>query len=158
MPNKTWLFILTAAIPFLVCCKKDKSMEGGTSVSSFPACKPFPLLTSKVWTADTITINAPNTYTQLTVQGRDYYNLALRQFKGTQIKFNDDCSVLQLAGDWDFGFYKWVVTNNDKDISIKQLINYIYILYNFTVSATQFTYQRTITESTVPFSVTYIFK
>ena len=145
-----YLFCVTA---IMVSCAKEKSKENN-SVVPFPACKPLPLLTGKYWKADTIIINPPVTYDQLSSQNQTLYRGSLAWFKGGNVLFNSDCKVFQALGDWDSGFDKWSFSEDDKDIRILLTNGNIDTLYNYTVTNLQFTYQKKFPG----FTLTYMLK
>jgi len=55
-----------------------------------------------LWTLDTILINPPAAYDQLTPDQQRSYNLALYWSKKAELTFNTDGTV-KSGGDWDFG-------------------------------------------------------
>jgi hypothetical protein len=142
----------------LSSCAKEYSCENGsqavTPILVFPSCKPVPFLTDKFWTADTVVITPPTLYSQLSASDQIYYNAAIIWFRRGNVTFNSNCKMGQGLTDWDSGFDKWTVSDNNKDLHILTTNGYIDTLYNFTADSLHFSYQRKLPS----FTLTYIFK
>lgn len=107
---KVLLTFFLAVFFFLGSCKKSEKNEKINT--------PVPFLTGKKWTSDTITINLPATYSQLSVNDQKKYRNALAWFKNAQVTFNEDGSVT-CGGDYDFGYTYWKLVNNGADIEVQ---------------------------------------
>lgn len=121
---------------------------------SLSACKkeekiytPVPFLTGRIWIADTITINPPMTYSQLSGADQQSYRAANRWFKIAKLTLNDDGSVTY-NGDYDFGYKTWRLVNNNLDIEMTLNNGTIQVLRNWVADASHFSY-------TIPFNTTF---
>lgn len=133
---KNLFLLVLALVTMMTSCKKDDN-------SPAEVLTPVPFLTGKKWTVDTVTINAPATYNQLSADEQfAYRSLLLWWGKKAQITFNENGSVTS-EGDYDLGYYKWRMINTSKDIEV--LISNggrKDTLFNWTASSQQFTCQR----------------
>jgi len=119
-----------------VSCKKDNTVSH-TSV---------PFLTGRSWKLDTITINPPATYDQLSPSDQRVYNLVLGWEKEATLRFNEDATVT-CGGDWDFGYTKWRMIHDSADIEVLVSIGTKDTLFNWAADNQQFTYLRTFSPS-----------
>lgn len=120
----------------LSACKKEKKIY-----------TPVPFLTGRTWIADTITINPPVTYSQLSNSDQQSYRNSLGWFKLARLTLNDDGTVT-CGGDWDFGYKTWRLVNNNLDIEMSLTNGNIQVLRNWVADATHFSY-------TLPFNPTF---
>ena len=131
-----------------VSCKKEQNKNADTNT-------PVPFLTGKNWTADTLTINPPLTYNQLSASDQQAYNAALGWWaKHAQLIFNENSSVT-CGGDWDFGYKQWRMISNNTDIEVISGNGRKDTLFNWTADNLNFTYQKMINHS---FNCTLIYK
>ncbi|MEP7317226.1 MAG: hypothetical protein ABI921_00740 [Panacibacter sp.] len=133
-------------IVVLVSCKK--------SADAVPPVIP-PYLTERVWQLDTILINPPATYENLTDEQKFNYNtsLAFSQNKA-QLNFKNDGAV-NCSGDWDYGYTSWQLINTDHDIKVNRNTGSD-TLRTWKANATQFSYVRTLGAEI--FDCTFIYK
>ena len=108
---------------------------------------PVPFLTGRIWIADTITINPPMTYSQLSGADQQSYRAANGWFKIAKLTLNDDGSVTY-NGDYDFGYKTWRLVNNNLDIEMTLNNGTIQVLRNWVADASHFSY-------TIPFNTTF---
>jgi hypothetical protein len=153
---KKYILFLFSIVITVQSCNKDKSAEAKTNTVTvnFPACKPIPLLTGKYWKTDTVLINPPVMYDQLSDEDKNSYKGALSWFRLWGIRFNTDCSFSEPVSDWDSGFDKWALTENNKDLQVLLRNGKIDTLLNFSVDAAKFMYERKFK----PFTLTFILK
>src|SRR4030095_3313698 len=104
--SMSWSFVTLLAIYFFCACKKED--EHDTFI---------PFLTDRLWKGDTITINPPLTYEQLSSEDQQTFQMATSWFKNAQITLNEDGSV-KSSGDFDTGYKRWRLVNNDTDIEM----------------------------------------
>ena len=134
---KTLLLIISAFLMCMFACKKSNTAQRNTVHT------PIPFLTGRLWTLDTILINPPATYNQLTPDEQRTYNLTLDWEKTGELTFNEDGTVTAGGGNWDFGFYKWRMINNGADIEVLVGPNATKdTLFHWTANSQQFTYNR----------------
>jgi len=107
---------------------------------------PVPFLTGRLWKLDTITINPPAIYNQLSASDQRAYDLALGWEKGATVKFNEDGTVT-CEGDWDFGYYEWRMIHDSADIEVLVSVGTKDTLFNWACDNQQFTYLRTFSPS-----------
>lgn len=133
-----WILISLLTANFLVACKKEDKIY-----------TPVPFLTSRTWIGDTITINPPMTYSQLSNTDQQSYRGAIGWFKNARLTLNDDGTVTS-GGDYDFGYKTWRLVNNNLDIEMKMTSFYgqTHILRNWVADTFHFSY-------TVPFNTTF---
>ena len=139
-------FLMLVALPvllFTVSCKKDK--QANVSV---------PFLTAKKWTCDTITINLPATYNLLNTADQQTYTHAIAWFKNAELTFNEDGTVTT-GGDYDFGYYKWRLINNNTDIEMLVSTGTKDTLFNWSADNLHFTYSKRFSPS---YNCTFIYK
>jgi hypothetical protein len=116
------------------------------AVSSFSACKkesrtytPVPFLTGRTWIAETITINPPMTYAQLSSTDQQSYRAANGWFKIARLALNDDGTVTY-NGDYDFGYKTWRLINNNLDIEMTIYNGSRQVLRNWGADSIHFSY------------------
>ena len=116
------------------------------AVYAFSACKkesktytPVPFLTGRTWIADTITINPPMTYAQLSSTDQQSYRASIGWFKIARLTLNDDGTVTY-GGDYDFGYKTWRLVNNNLDIEMTTLNGNKQILRNWVADIIHFSY------------------
>lgn len=136
------VFVLPVFL-FSASCKKEKKTN-----------KAIPFLTGEKWTSDTITINPPVTYSQLSTNDQQTYRNALAWFKNAQLTFNEDGSVTS-GGDWDFGYYKWKMINYNTDIEVLITTGTKDTLFNWMADNLYFAYYKSFSPF---FNCTLIFK
>jgi len=132
-------------ILWAVSCKKQNTVQ--------TVHTPVPFLTGKLWTLDTITINPPAIYNQLSASDQRVYDLALGWEKKATITFNEDGTVT-CGGNWDFGYYKWRMIHGDADIEVQVSTGTKDTLSNWAANIQQFTYVKSFSPS---FSCTMIY-
>jgi hypothetical protein len=125
-------------ILWTVSCKKPSTVQ--------TVHTPVPFLTGRLWTLDTITINPPAIYNQLSASDQRAYDLALGWEKGATVTFNEDGTVT-CEGDWDFGYYKWRMIHDSADIEVLVSIGTKDTLFNWAADSQQFTYLRSFNPS-----------
>ncbi len=156
LTKKNYILAVLLSISIMYSCTKEYSTEAVQSNAvTFPTCKQIPFLSGRTWLIDTIVINPPATYNQLSNEDRQSYLGALAWFrKGGTMAWNNDCTVTT-SGDWDFGYDKWAVTDNNRHIKIRFAYSgNIDSLLNFTADSTIFTFQRKFER----YTLTYILK
>ena len=121
------VLIILLTVYSLSACKKEKKTY-----------TPVPFLTGRTWIADTITINPPLTYNQLSSAEQESYRRAVAWFKA-QLTFNEDGSVT-CGGDWDYGYTTWRLINNDADIEVFDRNGNKHILHNWVADAVHLSY------------------
>jgi hypothetical protein len=155
---KKHIFLLLLLSVIGLSCTKESSCENCSTLSiqlpAFPSCKPLSMLTGKNWKADTILIAPPVTYAQLSSDEQAGYRGSLLWFRGTRILFNTDCKIYQPLSDWDAGYDRWCLTENNKDILILLQAGTIDSMFNFTVDSVRLTFQKKF----LPYTLTYILK
>jgi hypothetical protein len=87
-----WSIVTLLAICFFSACEKED--EHDTFI---------PFLTDRLWKGDTITINAPLSYEQLTSEDQQTFQATTSLFRNTQITLNEDGTV-KSSGDFDPGY------------------------------------------------------
>jgi hypothetical protein len=144
---KRWWVLALPALFCIVSCQKEYKEEKINT--------PIPFLTGKKWTSDTITINPPLSYNQLSAEDQRSYRNALAWFKNAQLIFNADGSVVSDQGDWDFGYNKWTIINNNADIEVILANRAKDTLYNWKADGLRFSYSKSVSPF---FDGTFIFK
>lgn len=137
---------LVAGIAILLvlgACKKDKVTY-----------TPVPFLTGRVWYGDTVTINPPTTFNQLSPAEQQAYMASILWFRNAEITFNDDGTVTS-GGDYDFGYDRWKLVNNNTDIEVHSLNGNYYILKNWVADAVHLSY---ILPSSASYGQTLVYK
>ena len=131
----------------LLSCKKDSNPA--------PPTVP-PNLTEKLWQLDTILINAPATYDNLTDEQKYNYNVSLGFSKDkAQLTFMKDGSVA-CSGDWDYGYTSWLLINNNADIKVTRGSTSYDTLRAWQASGTEFSYIHSLGNES--FDCTFIYK
>ena len=134
-----WILISHLTICSLFACKKEHKI--------FTPYTPVPFLTGRTWIADTITINPPTTYAQLSSAEQQSYRAANAWFKIATLTLNDNATVTH-GGDYDFGYKTWRLVNNDLDIEMTSRDGSKHILRNWAADSIHFSY-------TVPFNTNF---
>src|SRR4030095_9819683 len=101
--SMSWLFVTLLAIYFFPACEKED--EHDTFI---------PFLTDRLWKGDTITINPPSTFEQLSSEDQQTFQATTSSFKNAQITLSEDGSV-KSSGDFDPGYKRWRLVNNDAE-------------------------------------------
>lgn len=125
-----WTLISLLTVYSLFACKKEKEDKTYT---------PVPFLTGRTWIADTITINPPMTYAQLSSSDQQSYRAANGWFKLARLALNDDGTVT-FNGDYDFGYKTWRLVNNNLDIEMTDFNGNKHILRNWVADSSHFSY------------------
>ncbi len=142
------------AILMLFSCGKEKSDTGSIY---FQPCKVVPFLTDKPWNRDTVLINPPLTYATLTISEQMQYNsLVSNIFKPKDLTFTSNCRLTQNNPDYDMGNCKWSQSADGKHLlRLNTAAGYVDTLYNYTVSATSFTYEVKSSTGVAVFAISY---
>ena len=119
------------------------------SVYFLPGCKKeektvthVPFLTGKTWKGDTITVNPPLTYSQLSSADQQSLRNANAWFKIATLRLNEDGTVTQT--DYDFGYKKWHLINNNLDIEMTLNNGSKQVLRSWVADANRFYYKYAI--------------
>ena len=143
------LSILTSflAVYLLSACEKEEEVY-----------TPVPFLTGRNWIADTITINPPMTFSQLSSADQQSYLAASGWFHLAKLTLIDDGTVTQ-GDDFDFGYKNWRLVNNNLDIEMSLSNGSKQILRNWVADANHFSYtvQVNIT-TTITLDCTLVYK
>ncbi|HEV8508674.1 MAG TPA: hypothetical protein VGQ53_24940 [Chitinophagaceae bacterium] len=123
-----WSFATLLAIYFFSACEK------GDEHDTF-----IPFLTDRLWKGDTITINSPSTFEQLSIEDQQTFHTATSWFKNTQITLNEDGTV-KSSGDFDPGYKSWRLVNNDADIEMTLASGSTLILRSWAADPFNFSY------------------
>lgn len=143
--SKSFIIILLI-IYSLTACKKEKIYS------------PVPFLTGRTWIADTITIDLPFTYSQLSNADQQSYRASMGWFKLAKLTLNDNGTVTP-GGDYELGYMKWRLVHNNKDIEMTLFNGNKQILRNWVADANHFSYTTVITlNSSTTFDGTVIFE
>ncbi|TMI93120.1 MAG: hypothetical protein E6H06_12485 [Bacteroidetes bacterium] len=126
-----WFLICLLLVYFLSACKKEKATHTDTYT-------PVPFLTDRTWKSDTMIVNPPLTYNQLSTTDQVSYQHALDWFKA-ELTFNEDGTVT-CSGDWDFGYKTWRLVNNNSDIEVSDYFGKKYILRSWVADAVHLSY------------------
>lgn len=142
-----WAFVALVVMYFFSACKKEDGHE--TFV---------PFLTDRLWKGDTITINPPLTYEQLSLEDQQSFHTTILWFKNAQITLNEDGTV-KSNGDFDPGYKNWRLVDNDADIEMILANGNTLIFRNWLADPFNFSYTSSFT--TTPnksFDCTFIYK
>lgn len=143
---KRLLLIASTFLLWTFACKKDNTIH--------TIHTPVPFLTARLWTLDTILVNPPTTYNQLTPVQQREYDLALGWEKNAELTFNEDGTVT-CGGNWDFAYYRWWLVNDGKDIEVLAGPTATKdTLFNWAADSHQFTYQRSLDPA---FACTFVY-
>ncbi len=143
----SWSSATLLAIYFFSACEKGDEHE------TF-----IPFLTDRLWKGDTITINPPFTYEQLSSDDQQTFQAATSWFKNAQITLNEDGSV-KSSGDFDPGYKRWRLVNNDADIEMTLANGNTLILRSWMADPFNFSYTDPIsTTSDKSFACTFNYK
>ena len=130
-----WAFGLLLAIYFLSACEKKDDQD-----------KFIPFLTGRIWIGDTITINPPLTYEQLGMEDQQSFHTNITWFKNVKITLHEDGTV-KSGGDYDPGYKRWRLVNNDADIEMTLANGNTLILRNWLADPIDFSYISTFTST-----------
>ena len=148
--NHLSILVCFLAIYFLSACKKEDKDEEKIYT-------PVPFLTGRVWIADTITINPPLTYSQLSNTDQLAFRQANAWFKIARLTLNDNGTVTQ--ADYDFGYNTWRLVNNNADIEITLDNGDKQVLRNWVADAIHFSYTNALKfNTTTTFDCTLVYK
>jgi hypothetical protein len=123
-----WVLISLLAICSHFACKKDQKIY-----------TPVPFLTGRTWVTDTMMINPPLTFNQLSAADQQYYRSAAGWFHNGRLSFNEDGTVT-CGGDYDLGFKTWRLINNNSDIEVYDVLNNKHILRSWLADAVHLAY------------------
>jgi hypothetical protein len=129
-------------LPFTSCERNGKDI----------VLTPVPFLTGRTWQADTILPTPPLTFNQLTSTEQQQLVQANAFFKIATLRLNEDGTITQT--NWDFGFSRWKLANNDQDIEMQKGDGTRLSLRNWQATSSRFSY----TLSLGTFDVNYQFK
>ena len=138
-----WIFISLLMVYSLFACKKEEKIY-----------TPVPFLTGRTWIADTITINPPMTYSQLSNADQQSYRGSLGWFKPAKLTLNDDGTVIS-GGDYDIGYKTWRLVNNNLDIEMTSRDASTHILRNWVADNIHFSYT---VQFNTNFDCTHVYK
>jgi len=143
--NYISIFVSFLTIYSLSGCKKEEKIY-----------TPVPFLTGRTWIADTITINPPVTYSQLSSTDQQSYRQANGWFRIAKLTLNDNGTVTD-GGDYDFGYKTWRLVNNNLDIEMTLYNGNKQVLQNWIADANHFSYtlQLNITTTILDCSLVY---
>jgi len=130
---RSWAFVTLLSIYFFSACKKEHERD------TF-----IPLLTGRLWKGDTITINPPLTYDQLSIDDQQSFQTANLWFKNAQVTLNDN-GTITMGGDYDLGFKSWRLVDNDADIEMTLGNGNKLILHNWLADPANFSYTSVFT-------------
>lgn len=128
-----WAFLLVLAIYFLSSCEKEDERD------TF-----IPFLTDRLWIGDTMTINPPLTYEQLSIEDQQSVHTAILSLKNAQITLNDDGTVAT-SGDYDPGYKRWRLIDNNADIEMTLTNGNRLIFRNWLADPINFSYTNSFT-------------
>ena len=131
--NHLSIILCFLAFYFFPACKKQSKSEE-------PIYTPVPFLTSRTWRADTITVNPPLTYAQLSSADQQSLRQANAWFKIATLVLNDNGTVTQ--ADYDFGYKTWRLIHNNSDIEMTLYNGNKQILRNWVADAIHFSYSN----------------
>src|SRR6185295_3411335 len=123
-----WAFVTLLSIYFFSACKKESEQD------SF-----VPFLTDRLWKGDSIMINPPLTYQQLSIEDQQSFLATNRWFKNAEVTLNEEGTVT-MGGDYDLGFKRWKLVNNDADIEMTLYNGNKLILRKWQADPVSFTY------------------
>jgi len=141
----TWAFVLLG-IYFFSACEKENERE------TF-----IPFLTDRLWKGDTITINSPVTYEQLSIEEQQSFHSSVLWFKNAQVTLNENGTVT-MSGDYDLGFKRWKLVNNDADIEMTLNNGNQSILRGWQADPFNFSYTSSYVTHDNSFEVTFVYK
>src|SRR4030095_5763070 len=128
-----WAFVTLLTIYFFSACERED--EHDTFI---------PFLTDRLWQGDTITINPPLTYEQLSIEDQQSFHTVTSRFKNSQITLNEDGTV-KSSGDFDPGYKRWTLVNNDTDIEMTLANGNTLTLRNWVADPFNFSYTSSFT-------------
>jgi hypothetical protein len=143
----SWAFVTLLSIYFFSACEKENEQD------TF-----IPFLTERLWSGDTITINPPLTYEQLSIEDQQSFHTATLWFKNAQITLNENGTV-KSGGNYDLGYKRWRLVDNDADIEMTLDNGDKLILRNWLADPANFSYTSVFTTaSKISFDCTFNYK
>jgi len=141
-----WAFVTLLSIYFFSACKKENEQEIFV-----------PFLTDRLWKGDTIMINPPLSYQQLSINDQQSLLTSNRWFKNAQVTLNEDGTVT-MSGDFDPGYRRWKLVNNDADIEMTLSNGNKLILRNWQADPISFSYTSSFITPDNSFDCTFVYK
>jgi len=141
-----WAFVTLLGIYFFSACKKENEQD------SF-----VPFLTDRLWKGDTITINPPLTFGQLSTEEQQSFQTSVLWFKNAQVTLNEDGTVT-MSGDYDLGYKRWKLVNNNADIEMTLTNGNKSILRNWLADPFNFSYTSSYVTQDDSFDCTFVYK
>jgi|SRR5436190_23589026 len=141
-----WAFVTLLSIYFFSACKKENEQEIFV-----------PFLTDRLWKGDTIMINPPLSYQQLSINDEQSLLTSNRWFKNAQVTLNEDGTVT-MSGDFDPGYRRWKLVNNDADIEMTLSNGNKLILRNWQADPISFSYTSSFITPDNSFDCTFVYK
>jgi len=141
-----WAFVTLLSIYFFSACKKENEQD--TFV---------PFLTDRLWKGDSIMINPPLTYQQLSIEDQQSFLATNRWFKNAEVTLNEEGTVT-MGGDYDLGFKRWKLVNNDADIEMTLYNGNKLILRKWQADPVSFTYTSSYITQDNSFDCTFAYK
>ena len=143
----SWAFVTLLSIYFFSAWEKEDEQDTY-----------IPFLTERLWKGDTITINPPLTYEQLSIEDQQSFHTATFWFKNAQITLNEDGTV-KSGGDYDPGYKRWRLVDNDADVEMTLDNGNKLILRNWSADPANFSYTSVFTTaSNNSFDCTFNYK
>jgi hypothetical protein len=143
---RNWAFLTLLTIYFFSGCKKENEQD--TFV---------PFLTDRLWKGDTVTINPPLTFAQLSTEEQQSFHTSVLWFKNAQVTLNEDGTVT-MSGDYDLGYKRWKLVNNDADIEMTLANGNKLILRNWQADPVNFSYTSSYITQDNSFDCTFVYK
>jgi hypothetical protein len=141
-----WAFVILLAVCLFSACKKEDDQDIFV-----------PFLTGKLWTGDTIRINPPLTYDQLSNEDQQAFHSGTLSFKMQQLTFNEDGTVT-MSGDYDPAYKRWRLVNNNADIEMSLSNGDVIILHNWVADPFSFSYATSTMIGHSSIDCTFIYK
>jgi len=142
-----WALVLLLTIYFFPACEKENEDDFFV-----------PFLTGRIWKGDSIMINPPLAYEQLSMKDQQSFYTSTLWFKNVQISLDEDGTV-KSSGDYDPGYKRWRLVNNDADIEMTLDNGNTLILRNWMADPDNFSYTSTFTTtSNNSFDCTFNYK
>jgi len=141
-----WAFLSLFAVYSFCSCEKEDERDAYV-----------PFLTDRLWQGDTIKINPPLTYDQLSTEEQQSFRKSVLWFKNAQVTLNGDGTVTT-SGDYDLGFKKWRLTNNNADIEITLYSGTTSILRGWQADPVNFSYTSSYVTQDNSFDCTFVYK
>jgi len=141
-----WAFVILLAVCLFSACNKEDDQDIFV-----------PFLTGKVWQGDTIKINPPLTYDQLSVEDQQAFHSGALWFKNARVTLNEDGTVT-MSGDYDLGYKSWRLVNNNADIEMTLYNADKIILHNWVADPVSFSYATSTMIGHSSLDCTFIYK